>query len=1511
MFSRLFGNKSKTEEIEEMILLLKGTGVLGKNVYRDENGVDQQKIAFGRDWYSPRYLYRGRGKGEKKPDIYHVPDTNDPTGYIPQIGPFHMKTPRGPGIGLIGPYNRPIAPISISIIPIHKTNYAWARMERRRLYYGHDNGFNAFIHRLIELGFDVDRNYASMREWAKKYGVKTLSTLASIDVEQFKKLKGMDNETHANQFLAWKNKYLKEKRHEIYKDDLQIDKTKLGLHELLKRERKRLEKNKNDVIIKDNIKEYENDIKLADSYGRLYWYFVIRINKNRDGSIDLRKVSLPSKLSRKHDFDKNWYMDPLWDEDELHSILDNMLKSYLEEHMLKSAKNNRMFDHEFGVKNSIEYIEKVNRHDNANKLRTIAISRAGPRSPGEEVYRLRDDEYSADAGVLIPKQYFEIDNNGFKYAKAPPLENVPNSTVIKKLEDLSKKPRTSLKGGIKGEITKFIEYETTYVNPQWPDTSEKAYEESLNSVKVTAIIFSYHLSKLLSDIEKDVFNEQDKLFAGFNCEDETYIELKKWYQYCIDNLVPDLIDEVLDIKPQKSHNENLSHTNYPDLDFLKSESKYFEPSGPRRVAANRMARNRARTPQRNNVINQVVAAVDPQPQADGNLVGIDVEINQFLNLGQPMPLRRLIQILSNPIALFTEQLGGQPSPAALWDLRNWPHSNNAAQWVLIKELCSRWDNGDNQLTNNVGLIQNPPDNGEPILDPRTEQFRNIVGYAWPNNDAPLPPRPVGDGLRNRNKTIPDVESTKNIQRSIKLLGLQMLPAVIAQLHKTFIWTVSNPIKTYEKGNKRLTTIMPGTKWFKNLIFSLCTVENNIPLTGQICQEWLIPVDFQNIKTDFFSDETMFEKIGLTRYGLIKDGEMVGNMIQQKMNATALKWAVSTPQSTQASLYDFELGFNKTSKYDKIIKQFLGKNHLNDLQNFIGNKLSYQSKFGDMASDDQSVNALQEIIALRWQKAELMIYKSELQLYKDMNWFCALWFGVSVVNLLLDKKDKWNALSIIRLGIPTLASISNIVYSHWGTPHGSNLPHIALNINRALYLSALVGVGEVYKELLDDSVEEENTYNVQRYEKRQDWYNWAWSKVTDVRNRLIRPYRPDSEEFIQRSQRFVRLNMMRGNTSILEANEPRRREARGDVRMIWFDTTFPEREYSKKVLFSDTRARNIHYPPGVFFRYKDKAYIVVDDLGSMYNPKESPNDATEFIKNNIVGDYEQHQRWDNFDKIMENIQIGLSSLISSKQYRIAYCLDDNEPVLLSVAAKNTAQSFKGTIQILSASVLMMLYSENNIISDQNIWSDPKIKCLSLWSIAENNRQTIPVAASIATASILAGEIQTENSMKNLVATSAATLAYNITSNWIVNHPIPCSSKEKEIYLNGGMGLLIPLEIHHIEEPRNARPNVYGGKFWCPITGRLIYFHSRWERADIGDTRLKEDTVQDLWFGQTQKIENGFELEWKNFDDGDVLCLTIYPFYNNPPLAGWRNQSAATYMYKPSPLLKHIWFVKQGV
>ena len=1542
MFSRLFGNKSKTDEIEEMILILKGCGVLGKEVEKID-GVDQQKIAFGRDWYSPRYLYRG-ANGETKPDIYHEPSIEILNSWEIKKGPFHNKKPRGPGIQTYNPDDTPSATLSLSVIPINESNYAWARMERNRLYPGHDNGWEEFVRICKDELRCSHKDYDHLRQEK----IRTRSSLLSLNDEQINTL------SNPQYYRDWKAGQTIN-----YEDE---DKTvtveaKPGVLALRERALRRLDRYKGQLRtrkqisamdglknmpptaqtmrltvkikkIEKSIKDYDEDIILADTYGRLYWYFVIRITKRPDGSVNLDDITLPTKLYRKHDFDKNSFIDPLWDEDNLHAVLDGMLKDYLKEQMTPASPNAAvarlaMVREENRIQ-SINHIDEVNRHENANLIRTLAFSRASKLNPNrEEEFRLPEQSYSQRAGVSIPIEYFQTGDG--KYLHDSPTIQKLNREGLDKLLEIKNVKRISARQGISEEIENFIKYKESYIVAQWPTPTQESYLESLESLKGTAIIYAYHLCNLLTAMKKDVFNDCENIFAGIECNPEIYIEMKEWYNDCIDKLVPEIIDEVLEIAPELSLHDATRKKSYFNGKFIGSESKYFEPSGPRRLSMNATVRGRrtrrAATPPR--ALAPIIQAVDPQPNVNQQLRGIDVEINQFLRLSQPMPLRRLMQILTNPIELFRVQLGGQPSPAAVWDLQNWPHSNNRASWNLIQELCRRWDDGDARLTTEPGLIRRPEDGGEPILDPRTAEFRAIVGQAWPNNPPPNPnERPIGDGLRNRNKTIPSVKQ-EDIYRGAMLLGLQMLPAVIAQLHKTLVWRVSNPMKTYSKNNKRLTTIMPGVKWFKRLVFTLCTVEGNIPLAGPLCQEWLIPADYQNLKRDFFDDKTMFEEIGLTRHGLIQDGNMVGNMIQQKMNATALKWAQHSSMETQSSLYDFQSDFNKTSDYDNLIKQFLGKTHLKDLQNYIGTKLKYQMDALEGGSGMQAKIALQEIVSLRWQKAELMIYESELQMYRDINWFCALWFGVSVVQLLLENKELGNmrALSILKLGIPTLASVGNLIYDQWGRPAGEKLPFYALNINRALYLSALIGVGQVYKELLDDSVEKENKFNVQRYEKRDDWYTWAWGKVSDIGRRFLRPYRPVSEEFVQKSQRIVPINNLRvGAQTILEPNVPRRREAMGGTRMIWFDTTFPEREYTGRVLFSESRARNVHYPPGTFFRYGGKEYLVVDDLGSMYNPKNSQNDATKKIREHAAlrnGQYTTESNWEKWENILETLKEGIKSLTDSKQYRIAYCLGDNEPVLLSVAAKNTAQSFKRTIQILNAAALVMIATgiDNNPIYETDILmgNDPRLYCLGIWSIAENNMQAVPLAASIMTGIVTSNHVNGSDLIRNVVATAASTFAYDITNRWLIQNPKPSTKEEKEIYINDGWGLLIPLNIYPIEST-HTRQNVWAGKFWCPITGRLIYFHSQWEREnEDGDARLKKDSYQDLWFGQTQFVENGFELEWKQNMDGHMyLCLSIYPFAEQAHVNDlWRNAPAAVYHYKPSPLLTHIWFVKQGV
>ena len=429
MFGRLFGNKSKTDEIEEMVLILKGCGVLGKQV-KMENGVAQQQIAFGRDWYSPRYLYRGYG--DTKPDIYH--ESRFMHIYRAKKGPFHNKKPRGPGIRTKNQDGTPSGIITLSVIPIGESNYAWARMERNRLYPGHDNGWGEF-NRIS----DKLKCKKTDRELLARWKIRTRSSLLSLSYAQINSLKC------AEAYKKWKGEQTNDKYDD--EDLTKIDDRKPGVYALKERAIRRLAKYES--VLQENsrtihtrkvdglplpsnilelmekikkleqtIKDYDEDIRNADTYGRLYWYFVIRITKRADGSVNLDDISLPSKLSRKHDFDKNSFIDPLWDEDDLHAVLDGMLKDYLIEQMTPSETLTRRWDviKEENVLESITHIDEVNKHENAKLMRTLAFARATQNGEGKKI-RLPEDSYSQKAGVVIPKEYFETRDGQYVKSK--------------------------------------------------------------------------------------------------------------------------------------------------------------------------------------------------------------------------------------------------------------------------------------------------------------------------------------------------------------------------------------------------------------------------------------------------------------------------------------------------------------------------------------------------------------------------------------------------------------------------------------------------------------------------------------------------------------------------------------------------------------------------------------------------------------------------------------------------------------------------------------------------------------------------------------------------------------------------------------------------------------------------------------------------------------------------------------------------------------------------------------
>ena len=135
MLDRLFEDKTKREKIDDMVRILKLKGLMKK--------MPPAVGGFGRDWYSPSFLFRGDGKRNGRGQYVKLPEkanwvyknNSHLRGGKPTktAGPWNYKYPRGPG----AKFQENLASITYSAIPIHGTKYKWARIENNRLANGY------------------------------------------------------------------------------------------------------------------------------------------------------------------------------------------------------------------------------------------------------------------------------------------------------------------------------------------------------------------------------------------------------------------------------------------------------------------------------------------------------------------------------------------------------------------------------------------------------------------------------------------------------------------------------------------------------------------------------------------------------------------------------------------------------------------------------------------------------------------------------------------------------------------------------------------------------------------------------------------------------------------------------------------------------------------------------------------------------------------------------------------------------------------------------------------------------------------------------------------------------------------------------------------------------------------------------------------------------------------------------------------------------------------------------
>ena len=1508
MLGRLFQERTKKEKIEDMVRILKSRNALPET--------------FGRDWYSPANLYRGRGNASK--------DSYTANG-VEVKGPWHNQKPKGKGMK----FSDMKSSITSSRIPIPDTDYEWVRIESDRLESGYVNQW--------EIQNDDNGTYTGVTPY-------TLTRHKPGLTMKYKRLLDFKEALAADEEVP-----------EKYRDEKALD---------------------NDI-------EYFNKRIIEcnrDLYGRTYLYFVIRTKQDKN---PLPFVRFPTKMHQFHDFDAKWHADPLFDTDVAFRVLDQRLKK-----LIKDTANVYRVDHDLNgnfddVHGDVEHLLAATEHEDENIARTIAIKRAKPWDRRilddamshqirdqlaydlhrqANMFRLPLDCYTRSSGVSIPPEYFEVDGVGedlkWKYYDTDAAARANSKLILsdeklestrKQLEDeivnvFGNEAQSAIRDEGKGRFipkSEILSKENKedlrkYVQKdEWPETTFAEYQKSLNGYKRSALVYSHHLKHLLIDMKPHIFKNEK--FINIECKPEVRAELLAWYEQCIDTLVPEMLMFTKELHPVRELGAEpgpiLYHPKGADR-FIKSAARRRDwvpvPGGGarRRAGRNRTPQRRARAAEDDQEVVQndqgLVQALEQQnfePEIEDE---IDAIIRDY-NEGREYQLLRLVQILRLPIEMWnvlSEQNGFDgDNNRLIWDLQNWPHTTgNSGNWRLVKMLCQRWQQGLEV----------------PVQDPRPPAFMAVVGDDWPNAIPPARANPTwGRGLYATLATLKDNDSAKDFMASRNFfysVGLRMIPGILAVLHKTFLWRVSNPISTIRKNGKVLTTILPRCDWFKKIVFSLITTNGYVPVISPLAQQWLIPSDFANADVEFFSDQSIYNAAGLTEKGYVIDGEVVYDELNRRLHKHAIRWAQKEGLGIQSVLKKYERDFNSTSGLGDTISTFSNKGYLGDLENWLGQKAAMLTA-GFAESDLPPNQVLMDTMAANWQQGQVSCYATEIRMYNQMNWLVLCWGIMSVASLFVDRNARVtkegmrtvDAIDLVKLGLPSLAGAGFSIYARWAAPNSSGLTGYLMNIERSMFLSSFIVVGQTMAALIDSSVDPDNDLNVQRYvSDRKSWYAWVFGST-----RQNNPFKNNANEFVQQSRRFKRDG--NGNT-IFEPNHYRRQG--NGKRKIWFNTDDAELMFPATCISSNSRAQNIHYPPGFIFTFDSDIYVVVDDLETMYKRSRiqgyqgavrTTTDPKDEIREAFQGyEFEDDEeiRWDQWAKLKE-IEYGdskYSIMDVLKQFRVCYNTDSTLPSnerirIMSVAGRNTAQSIKNTL-ITAASMSMMCLG---------MGYDPSVGTVEMTTAAmvgmasiENNMVAAPaVSSSLLYSWFRSSAPPLEEAMPmHFFAALGAAAGSQLISKIFIPKPYPAPPSIKESIMRRQFSILIPLKLRkeYIAQHTGYQGGrtIWFGKLWDPITGRLIYFQGKVGEQPNGNTgvvkhsELAGEVINLHWQGNVpfeqeqatmEKMEDCFNISL----DGNQLVME----FRTSVLDGGGPRSLARYRYTPSPINRHLWFVKSNV
>lgn len=980
---------------------------------------------------------------------------------------------------------------------------------------------------------------------------------------------------------------------------------------------------------------------------------------------------------------------------------------------------------------------------------------------------------------------------------------------------------------------------------RWPTVDMNSVKKNTNEFKSCVLVLATHMVKIMKICKPHVFNDDTKTYMG-TIECDT--ETYKTLKDLYEYQVDHLMSDVMDWCEYNSYSCSSS--------TRASLNTKFEPSGPRMGGNNDDDTDSDYVPEEEEDTDDEELQLDQmrqlRQQIDNDLV------NAVPEHGDPV-----IEIAQGMLNRMNDNENGQD-----YQFTNGLNIvlNNVQMTIdgimLIEQFHTSQIVADERVRGAMWLIAT----GQ--VDVENPMWRFIeypdlyeqIDFRWPFHDIPeeemevqvMEQIPVAYGQPQALEMVDDrIQHTWLTPVYHALMG-----AAMTQWYRQYYFVVTNPIS---KAND-MYTLLPGTNWQLRLIVNLASTSSPLPkLITNTFTSWLVDKNLSNKPLSYLSEETFFGSVGMTEDGLMKNDGLT-NVIQEKISAELTRMQNSAFLMGRQS--DFEMhevqrqlksySGNFDSRNEAQIQNFLNSELMNTFFQNLDNQrelfaASLTSSTTGLRNSVSISDEFKTSVTFNVQHAVLHITKAELQMWLDLQWLMYGMIGSAGLYYIANELSPNQVKKI-----PNALYLSRIL-----PPAAYSIYHIGTNVIsglKAQYIPEMIF--KLKASVITGSMVTYSHVLSQLWDDKVEDIDSVQRYLTNI----------DSwKDWLRSKIRFISLKY--------QDNFVQRRLGINAGEYIWFDTDNPQNNYNPNLRgLSKTQARYLHYPPGTCFQYGKKTLVVVDDLGDMYSSKACTEALIGQGYELQIPIDENDSAWGNIGQKVNELRIWLSKLpYFGSKLRVAYDFQHGDVHIVSVAAKNMSQSLKKTITLIHVLSLCDMNNVNTIL---------------LAAAAEEQQMMMPalVAMGFGVGSEMyynEEELEIRKLFYNGGKILGAMGLYLLKKAW---NSIPYTIPKAVVFEDVSKDILIPIDLNY-QGPAGENGNAkrWTGIFWSPVKGIKHIF----DGENPNRTLLNfVDTIEEFVY---------------TIMDADGNLRLQFNFVTN--------QNTIEYIFKPSNLLYHVWFVRE--